>query len=93
MESWRRSEGQIDERSRVLRTPLDERRAQVDQLREQQRRDDLKMNSFSDAGIRGGGGAQVHLSAGAGLVAGSDQVGGVGQIDEQFLLGLQSRSR
>lgn len=45
-ESWpvpagRRSEGEVDERSRVLTlvlwTPLDERRAQVDQLREQQR--------------------------------------------------------
>lgn len=36
---------------------------------------------------------EVYLSPGAGLVAGSDQAGGVGQVDEQFLLRLQSRSR
>lgn len=35
----------------------------------------------------------THLSAGAGLVVGADQVGGVGQIDEQLLLRVRSRSR
>lgn len=34
----------------------------------------------------------THLGAGAGLVVGADQVGGVGQIDEQLLLRVQSRS-
>lgn len=34
----------------------------------------------------------THLSAGAGLVVGADQVGGVGQIDEQLLLRVQGRS-
>lgn len=33
-----------------------------------------------------------YLICGAGLVACPDQVGGVGQVDEQFLLRLQSRS-
>lgn len=34
-----------------------------------------------------------YLGRGAGLAAGSDQVGGVGQVNEQFLLRLQSWSR
>lgn len=34
----------------------------------------------------------LNLSGGAGLV-GADQVGGVGQVDEQLLLRLQSRGR
>lgn len=39
------------------------------------------------------GEVEVYLSPGAGLAAGSDQVGGVGQVDEQLLLRLQNRSR
>lgn len=35
----------------------------------------------------------LNLSGGAGLVVGADQVGGIGQVDEQLLLRLQSRSR
>lgn len=35
----------------------------------------------------------TYLSAGTGLVGGADQVGGVGQIDEQLLLRVQSWSR
>lgn len=78
----RRSEGQVDERSRVLTlvlwTPLDERRAQVDQLLERQRRGDVPRTFSGGWDTR----RAAYLSAGAGLVAGSDQVGGVGQVDE-----------
>lgn len=49
-----------------------------------------EVRTFPGAGMREG---QFYLGAGAGLVAGSDQVGGVGQVDEELLLRLQSRSR
>lgn len=96
------SEGQVDEWSVVLPlvfwTPLNERRAQVDQLLKQVLFKDpsrhvlkqIKITYLKFVAMTRWGGN--YLSCGAGLVAGSYQVWGVGQVDEQFLLRLRSRS-
>lgn len=88
-----RSEGKVDERSvvlpLVLGAPLDERRAQVDQLLGQNW---LGSQNYCSSRVLMRTVNITHLGAGTGLVVGADQVGGVGQIDEQLLLGVQSRS-
>lgn len=91
------SEGKVDERSVVLplilRTPLNEWRSQVDQLLKQTgsilfkepTRHNLNQIKYNLWKV-----CSHYLSCGAGLVAGSDQVRGVGQVDEQLLWRLWS---